>query len=106
MATTPTIKVTLQRDSLQTPWGFRLQGGADFRTPFVVNKVKQKFDFNKNFQFSIQINAGSPADGNLHRGDVILEIDQKPISSMFHADALELIQRVGGQITFLIQRLN
>ena len=40
MATAQTIKVTLQRDSLQTPWGFRLQGGADFRTPFTVNKVK------------------------------------------------------------------
>ena len=40
MATVQTIKVTLQRDSLQTPWGFRLQGGADFRTPFAVNKVK------------------------------------------------------------------
>ncbi len=34
-----TIKVNLQRDSLQTPWGFRLQGGADFRSPFIVNKV-------------------------------------------------------------------
>jgi hypothetical protein len=42
MASTQTIKVTLQRDSLQTPWGFRLQGGADFRTPFIVNKVKRK----------------------------------------------------------------
>lgn len=42
MATAQTIKVTLQRDSLQTPWGFRLQGGADFRTPFSVNKVTIK----------------------------------------------------------------
>ncbi len=42
MATTQPIKVNLQRDSLQTPWGFRLQGGADFRTPFTVNKVRRK----------------------------------------------------------------
>ena len=42
MATAQTIKVVLQRDSLQTPWGFRLQGGADFRTPFSVNKVTRK----------------------------------------------------------------
>jgi hypothetical protein len=41
MAGTQTINVTLQRDSLQTPWGFRLQGGADFRTPFTVNKVSK-----------------------------------------------------------------
>jgi len=42
MAGIQTIKVNLQRDSLQTPWGFRLQGGADFRTPFTVNKVRYK----------------------------------------------------------------
>ncbi|CAF1086015.1 unnamed protein product [Adineta steineri] len=88
MATTQSIKVTLQRDSLQTSWGFRLQGGTDFRTPFIVNKI----------------NPGSPADGNLQRGDVILIIDQKPVSSMLHNEALELIQRAGGQITFLVQR--
>lgn len=88
MAGTQTIKVTLQRDSLQTPWGFRLQGGADFRSPFTINKIT----------------AGSPADGVLHRGDVILEIDNRPISSMLHTQALELVQRAGGQVTFLIQR--
>jgi hypothetical protein len=88
MAGIQTIKVVLQRDSLQTPWGFRLQGGADFRSPFTVNKIS----------------AGSPADGVLHRGDVILEIDQRPISSLLHTEALELVQRAGGQVTFLIQR--
>ncbi|CAF2882828.1 unnamed protein product [Rotaria sp. Silwood2] len=89
MAGTQMIKVTLQRDSLQTPWGFRLQGGADFCMPFTVNKIT----------------AGSPADGILHRGDIILDIDQKPISSMPHADALELVQRAGeefGPVVFTI----
>jgi hypothetical protein len=41
MAGIQTIKVTLQRDSLQTPWGFRLQGGADFRSLFTINKVNE-----------------------------------------------------------------
>lgn len=41
MVGTQTIKVTLNRDSLHTPWGFRLQGGADFGTPFIVNKVSR-----------------------------------------------------------------
>ena len=50
MATPQTIKVTLQRDSLQTPWGFRLQGGADFRTPFSVNKVTAR---QRSFQIKI-----------------------------------------------------
>ncbi|CAF1087800.1 unnamed protein product [Adineta ricciae] len=88
MAGTQTIKVTLQRDSLQTPWGFRLQGGADFRTPFTVNKIT----------------AGSPADGSLQRGDIILDIDQRPTHSMLHSEALDLVQRAGGQISFLVQR--
>ncbi len=43
MAGIQTIKVVLQRDSLQTPWGFRLQGGADFRSPFTVNKVNENY---------------------------------------------------------------
>ena len=48
MAGTQTIKVTLQRDSLQTPWGFRLQGGADFRSPFTINKVfDHKYDLSR-----------------------------------------------------------
>lgn len=88
MAGIQTIKVTLQRDSLQTPWGFRLQGGADFRSPFTINKIT----------------AGSPADGILHRGDVVLEIDQRPVSALLHVEALDLVKRAGGQITFLVQR--
>lgn len=39
MAGTQMIKVILQRDSLHTPWGFRLQGGADFAMPYTINKV-------------------------------------------------------------------
>jgi len=55
MATTQPIKVNLQRDSLQTPWGFRLQGGADFRTPFTVNKVIKETKFDIKYKFSIFI---------------------------------------------------
>ncbi|CAF1943843.1 unnamed protein product [Rotaria magnacalcarata] len=88
MEGTQAIKVTLQRDSLHTPWGFRLQGGADFCMPFAINKIT----------------AGSPADGVLHRGDVIHEIDNRPISGMQHAEALAIVQRAGGQVSFLVQR--
>jgi S1-C subfamily serine protease len=52
----------------------------------------------------MKITAGSPADGVLRRGDVILEIDQRPISAFLHTEALELVQRAGGQVTFLLQR--
>jgi hypothetical protein len=45
MAGIQTIKVILQRDSLQTPWGFRLHGGADFRSPFTINKVSKNLAY-------------------------------------------------------------
>ena len=33
------VQVRLQRDSLTTPWGFRLQGGKDFKAPLTVQRV-------------------------------------------------------------------
>ena len=54
----------------------------------------------------LQITAGSPADGSLQRGDIILDIDQRPTHSMLHSEALDLVQRAGGQITFLVQRFD
>jgi hypothetical protein len=35
----PTIPVLLERSSLNQSWGFRLQGGADFRLPLSIKKV-------------------------------------------------------------------
>jgi hypothetical protein len=35
----PTVPVLLERSSLDQNWGFRLQGGADFRLPLSVKKV-------------------------------------------------------------------
>ena len=32
-------QVRLYRDALSTPWGFRLQGGADFKAPLTVQRV-------------------------------------------------------------------
>ena len=31
--------VILQRDSESIPWGFRIQGGADYKEPLSVKKV-------------------------------------------------------------------
>lgn len=33
------FQVTLQRDSLNTPWGFRLEGGKDFHAPLTIQRV-------------------------------------------------------------------
>jgi len=34
------FRAKLQRDSGDTPWGFRLQGGVEFDTPLTVLKVR------------------------------------------------------------------
>ena len=33
------MQVQLSRDALSTPWGFRLQGGKDFKTPLTIQRV-------------------------------------------------------------------
>jgi len=35
-----TLTVQLSRDAAGQPWGFRLQGGADFATPLSVQSVR------------------------------------------------------------------
>jgi hypothetical protein len=79
--------VTIYRDSLDTPWGFRLQGGKDFNTPLSVKRV-----------FS-----GSPAVGQLTRDDLILAINDEPADALFHADVLEKIKSAGNSIVLTLQ---
>ena len=47
----PTVPVLLERPSLDQRWGFRLQGGADFRLPLSVKKVIIDFDNLKRRRF-------------------------------------------------------
>jgi hypothetical protein len=37
------VQVRLARDSMQTPWGFRLQGGKDLNQPLTVQRVSSDF---------------------------------------------------------------
>lgn len=80
--------VTLQRDSLQTPWGFRLEGGRDFKQPLSVQRVF----------------TGTPASSDLLRGDVIISIHNEDASSLFHQEANELIRTSGGSLHLGIRR--
>lgn len=80
--------VCLQRDALSTPWGFRLQGGKDFKTPLTVQRVF----------------VGSPADGELHRGDAILGINGYDASNMIHKQAQDLIKNAGGTISLIVRK--
>ncbi|XP_052764634.1 proteoglycan 4-like isoform X4 [Mya arenaria] len=82
------VQVRLARDSLQTQWGFRLQGGKDLKQELVVQRVF----------------ANTPSEGELQRGDVILAINGRDLSNFTHKQAQDAISGGGGQIEFLVQR--
>ncbi|OWF47196.1 PDZ and LIM domain protein 3 [Mizuhopecten yessoensis] len=82
------MRVKLFRDSFDTPWGFRLQGGRDLNQPLVVQRV-----------FS-----NTPAEGELQRGDIFLEINTRDAAGFTHKQALDQIKFGGGQIDLLIER--
>jgi hypothetical protein len=43
----PTIPVSLERSSLDQSWGFRLQGGIDYKLPLSIKKVCILSSFNR-----------------------------------------------------------
>ena len=83
------LSVILYRDSLSTPWGFRLEGGRDFHFPLTIQRVF----------------AGSPACIDLHRGDMIIVINGRDATHLLHNDANELIRTSGGSLNLGIKRL-
>jgi len=88
MSSVYTFNVTVFRDSLSTPWGFRLEGGSEFQAPLVVQRVFQ----------------GSPVAGDLQRGDIILAINNRDTTHISHQEANDLIKNGGGSISFTIKR--
>ena len=76
------MAVTLYRSSAFEPWGFRLQGGADYRTQLTVKQVVR----------------GSPAERNLLPGDVILSINGALARSFSHSEASQMIRDSGTSI--------
>lgn len=80
--------VVLYRDSLQTQWGFRLEGGQDFNQPLTIQRVFQ----------------GTPASSDLLRGDVITAIHNEDARFLQHQEANELIRNSGGSLTLGIKR--
>ncbi|KAF6019020.1 PDLIM5 [Bugula neritina] len=83
------ITVVLNRGNGASPWGFRLQGGADFRSPLVVQRVNPR---------SIAEQSG------LYVGDVIQEINGLQTSTMRHQEAQQTIINAGNRITLNISR--
>lgn len=70
-------------------WGFRLQGGKDFGTPLVVQKVI----------------GGSPAErAGLIAGDTVVKINNTDVFNLRHKDAQDVILRAGNSFDVAIQR--
>ncbi|KAL4240754.1 PDZ and LIM domain protein 3 [Mactra antiquata] len=82
------VQVKLARDCMQTPWGFRLQGGKDIKQPLVVQRVF----------------ANTPSERELQRGDAIVAINGRDTSNLTHKQAQDAISGGGGQIELLVQR--
>lgn len=82
------LQVRLCRDSFNTPFGFRLQGGADLRLPLTIQRVF----------------TGSPSDGVLQRGDVIVSVNGYDVTQLAHRQVQELIHAAGGQLLLSLRR--
>ncbi|KQS43420.1 PDZ and LIM domain protein 2 isoform X4 [Drosophila erecta] len=82
--------VVLLRDGQATPWGIRLVGGNDLDTPLIITRVQ----------------AGSPAQGELLRGDIISKIGEYDARDLSHADAQHLFRGAGNEIRLVVHRDN
>uniref|UniRef100_A0A1I8H6K7 PDZ domain-containing protein n=1 Tax=Macrostomum lignano TaxID=282301 RepID=A0A1I8H6K7_9PLAT len=79
------VQVSLQRSANQM-WGFRLQGGADYRTQLTVMKVEPE----------------SAAFGKLHSGDAIQSVNGQKTRQLSHAQASSLIKESGNSLTLIV----
>lgn len=82
------FQVVLQRDSLSTPWGFRLQGGLECQAPLTVQRVF----------------VGGVSDGRLQRGDVVTSIESYDATHMYHQQAEDLIRAARNNMTLTVRR--
>lgn len=73
----PLTPVLLERSSLDQGWGFRLQGGIDFRLPLSIKKVV----------------GGSPAHNKIFPGDGVASINGKETQTLTHDEAENLIRQ-------------
>ncbi|XP_043509001.1 altered inheritance of mitochondria protein 21-like isoform X2 [Frieseomelitta varia] len=72
-----------------TPWGFRLAGGSDFPQPLTV----------------IRVTEGSLAECmGLKVGDVVVRLNDQPISNLTHGQAHEELMRAGNNFVLGVKR--
>lgn len=73
----------------QQPLGFRLQGGKDFGTPLVVQKV----------------NGGSAAErAGLQAGDALIRVNNTDVYTLRHQEAQDTIRAAGTNLELTVQR--
>lgn len=82
------MDIEIVRDSIQTPWGIRLAGGADHNAQLTLSRVTPL----------------SAADGQLRVGDIITHINGYSTESMPHAQASHLIATSGSHLRLGIVR--
>lgn len=82
------ITVRLQRGEGQ-PWGFRLQGGKDFSSPLVLQRV----------------NGGSVADqAGLMPGDALVKVNNTDVYNLRHKEAQDVIVAAGNSFELSVSR--
>ncbi|KAL0840494.1 hypothetical protein ABMA28_015734 [Loxostege sticticalis] len=82
------ITVRLNKSD-QQPLGFRLQGGKDFGTPLVVQKV----------------NGGSAAErAGLQAGDALIRVNSTDVYTLRHQEAQDAIRAAGQALELTVQR--
>ncbi|XP_063839482.1 PDZ and LIM domain protein Zasp isoform X4 [Ostrinia nubilalis] len=82
------ITVRLNKSD-QQPLGFRLQGGKDFGTPLVVQKV----------------NGGSAAErAGLQAGDALIRVNNTDVYTLRHQEAQDAIRLAGQALELTVQR--
>jgi hypothetical protein len=86
---TSVVRVILYRDPYgTTPWGFRLQGGNDVGGPLIIQRVF----------------LGSPSEGELHRGDVIVRIGNHDSTRYSHHEAQMAIKNATNHLDLTVLR--
>ncbi|OWA51679.1 hypothetical protein BV898_16152 [Hypsibius exemplaris] len=83
------IAIQLHRDGFNKPWGFRLQGGLEQGQPLTVQRVFM----------------GSPSEGIIHRGDIVVRINDFDSSRMQLRDADHFINNSALTLRLEIQRV-
>ncbi|THD24401.1 PDZ and LIM domain protein 2 [Fasciola hepatica] len=84
------LNVALRRHSSANPWGFRVQGGSDYKLQLTVCKASTQ--------------SGSPSEGVLHRGDAIISINGESARNLSHEQATEKIKSSGTDLQLTIAR--